>query len=255
MKKNWHIDDDEEEWSSDGFWASYSDLMAGIVLIFVVATSLALMGITNQKPPASLGTWNELLEDLQNDKRLQESTVVEVDRNTGSLIIKDNDLQYGLEVSEIDERKKQILLEWVPYYLDLITNKLKDKKANRDKKDTTDIVIAGIEVGGHTDSTGDFKINDKLSSDRAKNILQFLRQAPEMKKYHQLLQEKAYHSGYADSRPPKGLGKRPGKEWQDARRIEIKVNMNTEEILKDVKEYLDGLGMGKINKKKAKESL
>jgi len=247
MKKNWHIESDEEEWSADGFWASYSDLMAGIVLIFVVATSLALIGIINQKPPQSLGTWNELLEDLRNDKRLQESSVVEVDQNTGSLIIKDNDLQYGLEVSEIDERKKQILLEWVPYYLDLITNKLKDNKKLKDKqdgRDTTDIQIAGIEVGGHTDSTGDFEINDKLSSDRAKNILRFLRQAPEMKKYHQLLQEKAYHSGYADSRPPNGEAKRT-EEWRDARRIEIKVNMNTEEILKDVKEYLDRLGMGK----------
>lgn len=235
MRKKWNLQGENES-SAEGYWASYSDLMAGVLLVFAVAAASAWIEFTSQAPPESLTQWNEFLDTLCSDEQLKNDPAIRVDCDTGSLIIKDSALHYRLNETELKEEQKAILLRTVPQYLRIVRRLLTGNQ---------DIKIEAIEVGGHTDSTGSYQVNVDISSQRARNVLLFLQSDEEMREFSQLLKEKGSSVGFADSRPPSGLSKRSGL-WEEARRIEIQVHVNTASILKQVREYLNQLRLGTL---------
>ena len=78
----------------DTFWASYSDLMAGLLMIFTLTTIITLLDIGTRlaEPTNVVKEWSEVVEKICQDQDLNQMENVDVDCNTGALIISDKNL-------------------------------------------------------------------------------------------------------------------------------------------------------------------
>lgn len=225
----------EDEGGADGYWASYSDLMAGLLLVFTVAAATSWMEFRHRmiEPTEPLREWQRFLDSICQDEFFRSDPRIQVDCETGTLIITEASLSFERSAVELPEAGKRILVEVVPKYLDKVARYL-----------TGRVLIEGIEVAGHTDSTGDYGSNSYISRERAGRVLLFLVDAPELAPFRGLLLANGYATGYADSRPPRS-GARPPEgrslDWPEARRIEVQVHIDKTSILRDLKRLLDNL--------------
>lgn len=203
------------------FWASYSDLMAGLLMIFALTTVINLLDIGTRlaEPTQAVEQWEQVLDDICNDPDLNKMENVKIDCNTGALIISDENLRFGFGKTELGEEAEEVLREAVPKYLDIIhryPNFLK--------------LIEVIEISGHTDRKDARGANPYLSRERAGQVLDFLLNEPNMKNYEDILKQKAMTAGYSDSQYPSECAE---DECAAARRVEISVRLNDRDVLKD----------------------
>lgn len=229
MRQSWRLDGDDEEGVS--FWAAYSDLMAGILLIFAIVAVSAKYDFERQfeRPQRLLQEWEKLekvCEEFQEeDERLQAQC------ENGTLILTEESLRFGFNSVNLSERGKEVLRQTVPRYLEAVL------KTEREL-----IQITSIEISGHTDApTRTTMGNYAIGEQRAANVLDFLLAASEMEPYQGLLKDKATVVSYADTKPPKNLPPRVGLEWPEARRIEIQVHFDDDAVLEELKQFLDDL--------------
>lgn len=230
-RKPWRVEKNST-WSPEGYWASYSDLMAGILLVFAVA-SVGSMIVTYKQlvePTMPLQQWQEFVHGMCNDQSLR-TKHSKVDCDTGRLIIQQDSLRFALNKTELNQEGKDVLMRIIPNYLD----KIRNYKGFESR-------LESIEISGHTDSTGDFKDNVYVGSARAANVLNFLIEEPRMTRHSALLQKKAFSAGYADTVPPTSsrLGQH-GRNWPDARRIEIQIHLKESSILRELMKMLEGI--------------
>lgn len=225
----------QDDGSADGYWASYSDLMAGLLLVFAVAAATSWMEFRHRmiEPTEPLREWQRFLDSICQDEFFRSDPRIRVDCETGTLIFTEASLSYERSAVELPEAGKQVLVEVVPKYLAKVTQYL-----------TGRVQLEGIEIAGHTDSTGDYGSNSYISRERAGRVLLFLVDAPELARFRKLLLTKGYASGYADSHPPRSRS-RPREtevlDWPEARRIEVRVHIDKTTILRDIKRLLDSL--------------
>lgn len=223
----------DDEGGTDGFWASYCDLMAGLLLVFAVAAATSWMEFRQRmvEPTEPLREWQRFLDSVCQDEYFSSDPRIVVDCETGTLIITEASLSYARSAVELPQAGRLVLVEVVPKYLEKVTQYL-----------TGRVQIKGIEIVGHTDSTGDYGSNSYISRERAGRVLLFLVDAPELARFRALLMTKAYATGYANSRPPRGRSLGDAiLDWPEARRIEVQVHIDKTSILRDIKRLLDSL--------------
>lgn len=203
------------------FWASYSDLMAGLLMIFALTTVITLLDIGSRliEPSRAVKEWEQVLSDICHDPELAKMKNVKIDCNTGALIISDENLRFGFGRTQLGEEAEQVLREAVPRYMKVICSY--PRFLNH---------IEVIEISGHTDREDAQGANPYLSRERAGQVLDFLMREPAMKPYVNLLKHKAITAGYSDTRyPPECTENRCAA----ARRVEISVRLNDREVLKE----------------------
>ena len=86
-RKQWHLEGVDGE-LVDGYWASYSDLMAGILLVFAVAAAFTWIEFNRNvvESTAVLDEWRQFLDSVCENPNLQTDNT-RVDCETGILII------------------------------------------------------------------------------------------------------------------------------------------------------------------------
>ena len=225
-------------WSPEGYWASYSDLMAGILLVFAVASVGSIIYFTNEvmKQTQVLKDWRNAIQELMRVPDLQRKGV-KVDPVNGRLIISEESLRYAINDTKLSDAGKQLLREIVPTYLKVIQQKQEFQKR-----------LHRIEVSGHTDSLGTFQVNTDIGSARAANVLKFLIDEEEsFGAFSDMLRTKACSAGYADTVPPAegAIGITHQKNWPEARRIEIQIHFDELSILSELTHILDSLKANK----------
>ena len=249
--KRWHLESQDGE-TVDGYWASYSDLMAGILLVFAVAATFTWIEFNRNVIESTLvlDEWRQFLETVCKDPGLK-SDNTRVDCETGILILSDEALRFERGSADLSEAGRQLLVDTVPMYLhvyEIAMNKYEGLGAR----------ITGIEVSGHTDSTGNYGVNNYISRERAGRVLAFLTGTEQedndapldrpsvqgcplvLGDYRQFLKQCGYSAGYANRRPP-NTDTEPDEQvnWPDARRIEIQIQFDHAGILSEVKQQLD----------------
>lgn len=169
----------------ENFWIPYADLMTVLMVIFLFI-SLAYMGLVQfqkKQQDKIFEEYKETKENLYNELR----ETFKADFNRWDLEL-DKDLSIKFtnpEVlfpsgkSDITPRFQNILNEFFPKYLKVI---LQPKYSDK---------IAEIRIEGHTDDRPTFETSDpyidniKLSQDRSRMVLQFLRSLPYYKSLSQ----------------------------------------------------------------------
>ena len=150
---------------TESYWASYSDLMAGVLMVFALITAMTLLSIGKRfvEPTERVKQWQKLVQSLCQDEEFRSMENVSVDCDTGALIISSDSLHFGFNNANLGEQGQQLLRNVVPKYLDIL----------RKRKDL-ETFIDIIEVGGHTDRVDRGNANPWISINRANAVKYFL---------------------------------------------------------------------------------
>ena len=218
---------------SETFWASYSDLMAGLLMIFALTTIITLLYIGQSliTPTKAVREWQEVIDAIKNDKELCLISNIKINPDTGALVISDENLRFGFGSAELPDEAKSILKQAVPKYLKIICNHQKFLEK-----------IEIIEISGHTDKKDARGGNPYYSRKRAGEVYDFLLKEPAMTPYETIMKTKGITAGYADTRYPSEC---EGDTCAAARRVEITVRLKDQEILGFLLKVLDNLIGGK----------
>lgn len=138
-------------------WIALSDLMTGLMAIFLV---LCLLALTNQDRARVV-----IIQTVQ-DTMKAENIKVEVDPKTGDISIADNIL-FALGSAQLSPEGKSFLREFIPVYSSVLFDKLTQQQLDQ---------VARIAVEGHTSQLGGYASNMKLSLERANAVVQFIDQ-------------------------------------------------------------------------------
>ncbi|MBU0994338.1 MAG: OmpA family protein [Proteobacteria bacterium] len=206
---------------AENFWVSFSDLMAGLLMIFALTMSITLLDIGKRliEPAKVVRDWEKVIHDICHDSQLRNIENVEVDCNTGALVISDQHLRFGFAETELGEEAEQLLRQAVPKYFEII---------NRYPDFVKRIDI--IEISGHTDKVDTLKMNPQISRERAGKVYSFLLDEPAMNTYRELFKKKAITAGYTDILFPEDC---TDEKCDKARRVEIKIKLQEKDVLRD----------------------
>lgn len=160
----------------ENFWIPYADLMTVLMVIFLFI-SLAYMGLIQYQKKEQDKVFEEYKQTKENLYKELEQTFksdftrwnLELDKDL-SIKFTNPEVLFPSGKSDITPKFQTILSEFFPKYLKvIIQEKYKDK-------------IAEIRIEGHTDEVPTLETNDpyidniKLSQDRSRKVLQFLRE-------------------------------------------------------------------------------
>lgn len=153
--------------SNDGYWKSYSDMMAALLLMFILIMTLALARANDnankliQKEAEIeklIGIKPQIVRDLK--EKLSEFEVT-IDENTGDIEFK-SDILFDYNMDALKAEGMDFLSKFIPKYMSVI---LSEEYIPH---------IAEIIVEGHTDTEGGYEFNLKLSQERAMSVANFI---------------------------------------------------------------------------------
>jgi len=211
----------EEEWSPEGFWASYSDLMAGILMIF--ALSSLLMTFKAVQITEKFDRWRQLNERLCRVGALR-ALRIPVSCETGAITFVMDEEWFDFNESRLKDGGKEQLRQIVPAYLEALT----------EDSEIWDHVHL-IEIGGYADRQyleGHRDENAKISSQRALQVMLFLLSDPVFADYQAQLFDKAVSIGYGDQDYPAECGEQ--RRCAEARRVVIRSEPKNTALLEEL---------------------
>ena len=207
--------------SAETFWASYSDLMAGLLMIFALTTVITLLDIGKRiiEPTKPLEEWERIVGRICSNEELKAIKNVEVDCETGALVISEETLRFGFGRTDRGGEAREALRKAVPKYMAIINQYPEFMKR-----------IQMIEISGHTDRVDHGHANPWFSRERAGQVLDFLMDDPSMEAYISLLNAKAVTAGYSATRFPADKCKED--RCAEARRVEITIKLNEADVFR-----------------------
>lgn len=228
------------EESENPFALSIGDLMAALLLIFVLLLSSTLLKLQDEFENKSqvAERYTAVKENLylELDKEFKEDLKkwnAIIDPNELSIRFKEPDVLFGKNESTIKPLFKQILDSFFPRYINVLTSQsFKDN-------------IEEIRIEGHTDSDGPAKNSDPqsayyfnmaLSQDRTRSVLEYTLSKLSGIELRSWVQKRLTANGLSSSKPILD----PNSKQEDkpaSRRVEFKVRTNAEEQIKEILKY------------------
>lgn len=249
----------EEEIS---YWLSFSDLMAGLLVVFILITIIMVMDLNlsteatdiakeefeelSQEMEVTKEEYEEMHEELMitknqldnltsiNDKIIvklkdQLGDAVEIDEDTGAISLK-SDLLFSSGKSSLKVEGQVFIREMMPAFFEVILSE-EEVKNN----------INAIVIHGFTDDVGDYNSGLKLSQDRARTVFEFIINDPVFELYVEDLKELVILSGVSEARLLEKKSGETDEEWRARnRRVEFQFELKFREIFEQIKNQLEG---------------
>lgn len=232
----------------ESFWIPYADLMTVLMVIFLFI-SIAYMGLLQHQKKQQdkiFEEYKETKDNLYNELReafkadfIRWNLELEKDL---SIKFTNPEVLFPSGKSEITPKFQQILTEFFPKYLKVIM-----KEKYREK-------IAEIRIEGHTDDVPTHETKDpyidniKLSQDRSRKVLQFLRALPS---YDKLNFEEEQHLQFwltanglsygrtLDSEKQLTIYSKKQIDKEKSRRVEFRIITTSEKLVQKVIEQMN----------------
>ena len=238
------------------FSLSLGDLMAGLLLIFVLLLSFVMLKLTEteKRQREIVKTYGKLQRDLylvlnnEFEKDLGKWNAVLNEENL-SIRFKELEVLFEQGAAEVRPRFKKILDDFFPRYIGVLRDYSND--------------IAEIRIEGHTSSEWSeevseeeaYILNMELSQDRTRNVLQYVLQIPAISENRNWLKKHLTANGLSSSKLIKLISYSNGKQsrgtptdqaittWgaikthsskespEESRRVEFRVRINAENQL------------------------
>lgn len=229
------------------FWLSYSDMMAGLLMVFILILSATLleMRATYEAKQAELeekeriiasqqnqidaivGVRGELIDALSEEFSGNDLSV-KVDAQSGAITF-DSNLLFGFNEDQLQPAGKRFLAEFLPKYFSVLL------------EDDFSPYVAEIIIEGHTDTDGKYMYNLQLSQNRAFAVVSYCLDSGEQFLSEEQVQELRVlltANGRSWSAP---VYKTDGSVDKDAsRRVEIKFRLKDEEMMNQIAAMLEG---------------
>ena len=221
------------------FSLSLGDLMAGLLLIFVLLLSFVMLKLTEteKRRLEIVKTYGKLQHDLylslnnEFKKDLGRWNAVLNEENL-SVRFKEPEVLFEQGAAEVRPSFKTILDDFFPRYIRILRE---SKDNNGELKYSND--IAEIRIEGHTSSEWSeevseeeaYILNMELSQDRTRSVLQYVLQISTIGKNRSWLKERLTANGLSSS---KLISHLEGTEDKvESRRVEFRVRINAENQL------------------------
>jgi outer membrane protein OmpA-like peptidoglycan-associated protein len=214
----------QEEESQNPFALSIGDLMAALLLIFVLLLSATLLNLQERAEMAEnykdvkKEIYDELIKEFKDDLKDWNANIDEKDlliRFSGPRV------EFDFGKSEVKPQFKEILSDFFPRYVRIITlTKFKDN-------------IEEIRIEGHTDNKGTYFNNMELSQNRTRSVLNFV-----LENTNYELSEKSWiqlnltANGLSYSKPIADNDTELGQKLN--RRVEFRIRTNAEKQIDEM---------------------
>ena len=239
------------EQDTEEHWISISDMMAGLMVIFLfIAISYMLhVRADKEKIEQIAVTYEKLQSDLYADleeefeKDLDQWNAV-LDRQTLSVRFKEPEVLFEQGEAEVRAAFEKILDDFFPRYVEILRE---TKDINGEAKYIND--IAEIRIEGHTSSEWQAGVsledayirNMKLSQGRTRSVLKYVLQIPSIRQSQEIRDWLKLHLTANGLSSSKLITYPDGRENpEESRRVEFRVRTNAEkrivEIIKRGKE-------------------
>jgi outer membrane protein OmpA-like peptidoglycan-associated protein len=236
----------QRSWSSDehslggDFWASYTDLMAGLLMVFILMIAMTQVAISRSHDDVrelltakaeELEAWNRSVRELCSDRELI-ALEVSVNCDTGAIELP-NKILFEFNSDVIKPKGRELLRVAIPKIL----NRLEADVRFWDR-------LEKIEVRGHSDPRAQrddpYGRNLKVSQSRAFAVLKFLTSDSDVpEQYRRNLQVKGVAAGASDSRRPEKCDL-PGVSIETCheawRRVEIHLDFSDQDFRAELNE-------------------
>lgn len=226
--------------SIEGPLSSISDLMSGLMIIFLfIAVSFmsrvvdeniqikkqqeTVENIVTTYEETKVSIYDDLYSEFKDDMK---SWNMEIDKD-GTIRFKEPDVFFEKGKSDLKPEFEEMLDSFFPRYINLIYENHKDK-------------VEAIRIEGHTSSEWEenatkkesyFK-NMELSQDRTRNVLEYIMNIKSILKYEDWLIDKITANGMSYSKRIMNDDNTEDKEA--SRRVEFKVITNSEETINEI---------------------
>ena len=170
-----------------------------------------------------MGVRTQIVRDLT-DALQKASIKASVDKNTGDIVL-ESSVFFELAKSTITESGREFLDRFIPVYLDVLL-----------KADYSDF-LGEIIIEGHTDPTGTYLNNLKLSQERALAVATYCLQMKELSTaQRQKLQAILTAKGRSDSDLIYAAD--GSVDYNASRRVEFKFRMKDSEMIDEIRDIL-----------------
>lgn len=214
------------------FWASMSDLLLGLLIVFIVLFALAMMGMNKQKVTQE-NVKSQIVEKLNSEFK-KKNISVEIEPYSGNMKISDLEL-FNLGDHKISPRGKAYLNKVIPIYLNTLLGDPEVKKQ-----------ISRIIIEGHTDSHkyvgsknkyDNYNKNLDLSLRRAMAVTQHIvnLEFPGKKNYKNDLIDMLSTNGRSFSEPV--INEYGKEDFKKSRRVELKFQLKDFNFIDLIKKY------------------
>lgn len=229
------------EQQDNPFALSIGDLMAALLLIFVLLLASTLLRLQDEfESKAKVAErYSEVKEDLYRELLTEfgddlEAWNADLDPVNLSIRFKEPDILFAKNKSEVKDEFKRVLHDFFPRYIKVLS---------------LPKFISSIEevrIEGHTDSDGptrgvdqdyDYFYNMALSQDRTRSVLAYALSTLDTKgTTKEWVQERLTANGLSSSKPV--LTAASGQEDKNAsRRVEFRIRTNAEEQIQEILNY------------------
>ena len=203
-------------------WESISDLMTGLMMIFLFIGLAFLFQLEMQKADAD-NLKKAIYQDMRGAFTDEEMKMwgAEIDEKTMAIVFKEPNVLFDVGQSYLKPRFQEILSSFFPRYIEVLT---KPEYAGK----IAEIRIEGyasIESGENPDSDYVYFYNMKLSQDRARNVLQYVFGIPSLSDRKNWLRETIITNGYSFA------GAKGKENINQQRRVEFRVMTTAEQEL------------------------
>lgn len=236
------------------YWLSYSDMMAALLLIFILIISFTILQsqkqyelkedelLTQQELVAEqqkimeeqqkqldelIGIRTELIEALKKEFDGTDLSV-SVDSKTGSIALASSIL-FDSGQYELKDTGQEFLRKFLPKYVNVLTNSQFEE------------YVSEIIIEGHTDTQGDYLYNLELSQKRALSVASLCldsSQAVLKEKKLEKLRKIVTANGKSFSNPV--LDADGNVDADASRRVEFLFRLKDEDMINDMSEILNG---------------
>lgn len=227
--------------SDDSLWASISDLMSGLMILFLFIAVAFMSQVSKenvvikqeQKAIKEIIETYELIrmniyKDLSNEfKDDLEIWKIEIDPTDLSVTFKEPEVFFHTGSSKLKPEFQDILNDFFPRYINIIYGKYKDN-------------IEEVKIEGYTSSEWNkdsaildsYFANMELSQNRTRNVLKYVMNLPDISEYHDWLIEHITANGMSYSH--RHYDKNGNEDKEKSRRVEFRVKTNSEEIISNI---------------------
>lgn len=227
----------KESGESESHWISISDMMSGLMMIFLFIAVSYMINIVREKDKIKeiAVTYNRLQNDLYTDLETEfkndlEKWNAKIDRQSLSVRFESPEVLFQTVSAAISDNFMIILNDFFPRYIKILGN----EKYRGD--------IEEIRIEGHTSSEWSSDVpedvayfnNMALSQDRTRSVLEYVYLLPSVANEKQWLKKNLTANGLSSSKP---IVNGNGEEKEKSRRVEFRVKTNSEKrIIKIVEE-------------------
>lgn len=219
---------------NDDFWPSVSDLMSGLMIIFmfiaisfmseVVKGKKEMTDLAEEYKKIKVSLYQELFKEFQTDLN---SWNAYIDEETLSIKFKEPDVFFEQGSSQLNSRFKDILNDFFPRYINILnSNKFKEE-------------IEEVRIEGHTSTEWTknstpiesyFK-NMELSQNRTRETLEYIMGLESMKSHEVFMIERVTANGLSYS---KRIIENGREQKKLSRRVEFRIRTKAEQKIDQI---------------------